>query len=244
MFQSAGRITIPGNRVASWLGAAAYTPVSIRRADHDTWELHIVAAIGGGTLVSIRRADHDTWEPTGSICNSSEHKFQSAGRITIPGNEQRYTPGCTTGNVSIRRADHDTWERHRSLCPRFLCDSFNPPGGSRYLGTDSAWAKSLEKKMFQSAGRITIPGNPPEVPPEPRAFPFQSAGRITIPGNAPIKHVPHPQILQFQSAGRITIPGNSSIRAARSSSRRRFNPPGGSRYLGTFRTVWVVVLFA
>ena len=64
---------------------------------------------------------------------------RSAGRITIPGNLTlggllRRTPRL----VSIRRADHDTWERPDRHSDRYQpSDGFNPPGGSRYLGTPS-----------------------------------------------------------------------------------------------------------
>ena len=37
----------------------------------------------------------------------------------------------------------------------------------------------------------------------------------------------------FQSAGRITIPGNPVVNVLMMSTSSRFNPPGGSRYLGT-----------
>ncbi len=62
--------------------------VSIRRADHDTWEpLGYVPDAYDPTAVSIRRADHDTWEHyVTSEDDADDAEFQSAGRITIPGN--------------------------------------------------------------------------------------------------------------------------------------------------------------
>ncbi len=87
MFQSAGRITIPGN-----------------------WRALVVC--NQHMAVSIRRADHDTWEQAGGAqAEEDATPFQSAGRITIPGNRSdSHTFLVAYPDVSIRRADHDTWE--------------------------------------------------------------------------------------------------------------------------------------
>ena len=116
VFQSAGRITIPGN-VSAPAGKRYIKSVSIRRADHDTWELPPISIREiRNFLVSIRRADHDTWE------HWAYRAIRSYNEV-----------------VSIRRADHDTWElgMYDTHFEEVKC--FNPPGGSRYLGTNSRY---------------------------------------------------------------------------------------------------------
>ncbi len=262
-FQSAGRITIPGNRWdlglqgahqcfnppggSRYLGtlprvadAGMLHAVSIRRADHDTWERRWQCderqnSMGfnppGGSrylgtiarllrlplcqLVSIRRADHDTWEqcwgwrsatsPTRVSIRRADHDTWELGGC------RRYPRYVHP--VSIRRADHDTWELPCCwITLSTMARSFNPPGGSRYLGTQRVVNAPGVIQMFQSAGRITIPGNSTQ-----RGF--------------------HPR-----SWSRFNPPGGSRYLGTRARNRQHricggFNPPGGSRYLGTIEPV-------
>ncbi len=133
MFQSAGRITIPGNRTPC---AALLCKVSIRRADHDTWELKILRGSNKKWFQSAGRITiPGNQEFSGE--DVAEISFQSAGRITIPGN-------CMT--VTARSFHNGFQSAGRITIPGNFTDfdpvlvlkvwyRFNPPGGSRYLGT-------------------------------------------------------------------------------------------------------------
>ncbi len=187
MFQSAGRITIPGNC------GQGYTVLTARRFNPPGGSRYlgtsgapwlVVIEVG----VSIRRADHDTWElDTHASIRHHSMRFQSAGRITIP------------GNVGVVDADALAHVRFQSA------GRITIPGNFTYM-------RSIihDTAMFQSAGRITIPGNlrgarsPSDM--------FQSAGRITIPGNLSPSKWWGQKHQKFQSAGRITIPGNFYMR--------------------------------
>ncbi len=154
-FQSAGRITMPGN-------PDSCEAVVSRKSDH----------------VSIRRADHYAWEH--GLYQMPGHAtavFQSAGRITMPAPLIAMQPFQSAGRITIclgtgaGRKVHDirfnppggslclgTAYRASDVWSEYL--RFNPPGGSLCLGTmECRLAESQCAKQFQSAGRITMPGN-------------------------------------------------------------------------------------
>ena len=88
----------------------------------------------------------------------------------MPGNIALRQPEAVFHRVSIRRADHYAWELLAS-----------------YSATAADAAIALQAKqddlVFQSAGRITMPGNSGHSPMRGASAEFQSAGRITMPGN-------------------------------------------------------------
>ena len=109
-FNPPGALLYPGTALEAEL--CRWIPgVSIRRADHYAWELHIVAAIGGGTLVSIRRADHYAWERHVDL-GAGHEVHVSIRRADHYAWELYRASGFTLArtNVSIRRADHYAWE--------------------------------------------------------------------------------------------------------------------------------------
>ncbi len=171
--------------------------VSIRRADHDTWEPQARPHNQRHMPVSIRRADHYAWELTNfARSRNIRNEFQSAGRITMPGNIMTQPCTCGRHHDGFQSAGRITMPGNsQSSATRNPDQSFNPPGGSLCLGTllivrSDVWSEYL---TFQSAGRITW-----ATWESPRAA---CLGRASDRGNV------------FQSAGRITMPGNISLEA-------------------------------
>ncbi len=161
--------------------------------------------------VSIRRADHYAWELYMRESGAFRLAFQSAGRITIPGNY-----------VTMHTNPQSFW----------TC--FNPPGGSRYLGTKiGAHANRQVRGMcFNPPGGSRYLGTSKPGLMMVAIMPFQSAGRITIPGNLCADKRPDPPCARFNPPGGSRYLGTPCLILS-TNYQVGFNPPGGSRYLGT-----------